>query len=451
MSERKGLTAEELAQLKEYIQESRRLKAAEPKGVRKYRNPQDYYEMQEYLALPKEQREALQSGQMSIKDLGFASYDDMASKFGDPTPLYSTEWEIWYNDCIQLTERYHDSIAKALSAHFSDGGSGGDTLKIVDEIIAAAVEATNTFSTIRQGTATNTLTKIRAQIGKNTQVDDLTGEATIKQGDITISLPHFETLGGLKTSTYKLLDAIMIAMTESGSKSPTITLSLDEYMDKCGLKNRKEARKQVNDDLETLRVAAMSYKDKRKRGERSFLSLNITEMVGLSRSGIITFKFTEGFYNLLRGYAVMPFPTQLLRLDSKRNPNSYYLLRKIAEHKNMNAGKRNEDTISVKTLLEVAPFLPSYDDVMKGNRNLTARIIEPFERDMDALNETLQWNYCHSNNVPLSDAELTAMTYDLFKTLMVHTTWLDYPDQTARLEKKRLALDAKKKTAKKGG
>mgnify|MGYP003318959447 CR=1 FL=1 len=121
---------------------------------------------------------------MSIKDLGFASYDDMASKFGDPTPLYSTEWEIWYNDCIQLTERYHDSIAKALSAHFSDGGSGGDTLKIVDEIIAAAVEATNTFSTIRQGTATNTLTKIRAQIGKNTQVDDLTGEATIKQGDI---------------------------------------------------------------------------------------------------------------------------------------------------------------------------------------------------------------------------------------------------------------------------
>ena len=88
---------------------------------------------------------------------------------------------------------------------------------------------------------------------------------------------------------------------------------------------------------------------------------------------------------------------------------------------------------------------------MKGNRNLTARIIEPFERDMDALNETLQWNYCHSNNVPLSDTELNTMTYDLFKTLMVHTTWLDYPDQTARLEKKRLALDAKKKTAKKRG
>ena len=145
MSERKGLTAEELAQLKEYIQERRRLKAAEPKGVRKWRNPQDYYDLQEYLALPKEQREALQSGQMSMKDLGFASYDDMASKFGDPTPLYSTEWEIWYNDCVQLTERYHDSIAKALSAHFSDSGNDGDTLKIVDEIIAAAVEATNTL------------------------------------------------------------------------------------------------------------------------------------------------------------------------------------------------------------------------------------------------------------------------------------------------------------------
>ena len=73
------------------------------------------------------------------------------------------------------------------------------------------------------------------------------------------------------------------------------------------------------------------------------------------------------------------------------------------------------------------------------------------ERDMDALNPTLLWNYCHSNNVPLSNEELEGMTYDLFKTLMVRIVWTDYPDQSERLEKKRLALEAKKKSAKKGG
>ena len=453
MSERKGLTPEELDQLKEYIQESRRLKAAEPKGVRKYRNPQDYYDLLEYRALPKEQREALESDQISIADLGFESYADFESRFkGVPaTPTYSVEWEEWNQQCYELTEKYHDSIAKALSAHFSDGGDGGDTLKIIDEIIAAAVEVTSTFSVIRQGTATNALTKIRAVMGENTQLDEFTGNATIQQGGLSVFLPHFEALGGLKTSTYKLLDAITVALTESGAPSPTVTLSLEEYMAKCELKDRKEARKQAKADLETLRVASISFKEKRKKGDKGYLNLNITEAVGISRSGIITFKFTEGFYNLLLGYPVMPYPPQLWSLDSKRNPNSYYLLRKIAEHKNMNAGKKNEDTISIKTLLEVAPYLPSYDDVMKGNRNLTARIIEPFERDMDALNPTLLWNYCHSNNVPLSNEELEGMTYDLFKTLMVRIVWTDYPDQSERLEKKRLALEAKKKARKKGG
>lgn len=453
MSERKGFTPEELDQLKEYIQESRRLKAAEPKGVRKYRNPQDYYDLQEYLALPKEQREALESGQLSIADLGFESYADLETRFKDApaTPTYSVEWEEWNRQCYELTEKYHDSIAKALSAHLSDGGGGGDTLKVIDEIIAAAVEVTTTFSIIRQGAVTNTLTKIRPVKGENMQLNEITGNATIQQGSLSVFLPNFEKLGGFKTSTHKLLDAIVIALTESGATSPTVTLSLEEYMRKCGLKDRKEARKQAKADLETLRVASITFKENRKKGVKGYLNLNITEAVGISRNGIITFKFTEGFYNMLLGCPVMPYPPQLLSLDSKRNPNSFFLLRKITEHKNMNAGKKNEDTISVKTLLEVASYLPSYDDVMKGNRNLTARIIEPFERDMDALNPTLLWNYCHSNNVPLSDNELSAMTYDLFKTLMVRVTWTDYPDQSERLEKKRLAIEARKKQRKKGG
>ena len=148
------------------------------------------------------------------------------------------------------------------------------------------------------------------------------------------------------------------------------------------------------------------------------------------------------------GYPVMPYPPQLYALNNKRNPNSFYFLRKIAEHKNMNVGKKNEDTISVKTLLSASPYLPAYKKVMATDRHLDTRIINPFERDMDALADTLKWEYCHRNGEPLSNEELSKFNYQLFKDCLIHTTWLDYPDQTARLEK--IAKDREKNASKRG-
>lgn len=48
----------------------------------------------------------------------------------------------------------------------------------------------STFSTIRQGTATNALTKLPTARDKAT-IDPITGTATIKQGNLTITIPDF--------------------------------------------------------------------------------------------------------------------------------------------------------------------------------------------------------------------------------------------------------------------
>lgn len=314
----------------------------------------------------------------------------------------------------------------------------------------------NTFSTIRQGNLTNSLTKVRAK-ASNTVVDAITGAATLTQGDLVITYPQLQGLQGLKTSTYRLLDAFTVALTESGAKSPTVTLPLEEYMAKCELRDRKEARKQASADLEALRLAKITFKEKtRRRGGKTeepegFMDVQICQAKGISRSGIITFVFSDIFYKLLLGYPVMPYPPQLWRLNAKRNPNSYYLLRKISELKNMNAGKKNEDTIAVKTLLGASPYIPSYEEVMEGNRNLNSRIIEPFERDMDALEETLTWEYCHTNGLPLTDEEAGLLDYSIFSGLNVRIHWRAYPDQTARLEAKseRIRAAKRKKASKK--
>lgn len=331
------------------------------------------------------------------------------------------------------------------------GGKELTSSRIDPSVIATEEREKSTFSTIRQGTATNALTKVKASTKRNTVID-LNGTATITQGSLTITIPNFTELTGFKTSTYQLLDALTVALTEAGAGTPVVALSLEEYMEKRGLKDRKEARKQASDDLETLFNAKISFKEKRKRGqqEEDFHDIRIIDSKGI-RNGIINVSFGTVFFGILSDYPIMPYPDQLFRLNGKRNPNSFYLLRKITEHKNMNSGKKNEDTIAVKTLLAVASGLPSKEEVMATGRQLTQRIIEPFERDMNALEDTLTWEYCHSLTAPLTEEEIEqiktqGMTYEMFEGLLIKVTWKDYPDQTARLARKaQKAIEAEKK------
>lgn len=315
------------------------------------------------------------------------------------------------------------------------------------------------FSTIRQGTGTNALTKFRAVEGQNTKID-LNGTATITQGDFILTIPNYTQLTGLKTSTYQLLDALTVALTESGAKSPTVVLPLSEYMSRRGLKDRKEAKAQAKADMEILRGASFSWEEKRGKKTETYSFVNLADSGEIKRNGDIVFTYGTTFYNILLGYAVMPYPAQLQRLNNRKNPNSYYLLRKIAEHKNMNVGHKNEDIISVKTLLKSSPYIPTYEEVMAKDRALSRRIIEPFERDMDALSDTLKWHYCRSGGTTDDRLESTP-AYEDFIGRLVKIEWNSYPDQTARLERRAESIEentrpkkkksSKKKTTKESG
>ena len=304
------------------------------------------------------------------------------------------------------------------------------------DVGANQITPKQSFSTIRQGNATNALTKLRAVEGKTATIDAITGTATITNGNFILTIPNYASLAGLKTSTCQLLDAITVALTETGAKSPSVVIPLSAYMERRGLKDRKEARSQAKADMEVLRQASITGEEKRGKNTQTYSFVNIADSGEIRRNGDIVFTFGNTFYQMLLGYPVMPYPAQLQTINSKRNPNSYYLLRKIAEHKNMNIGKANEDIIAVKTLLSVAPFIPSYEEVMATDKHTDQRIVKPFERDMDALAETLSWEYCHTNGQPLQNDELQNPGYALVKGLLVKVSWKDYPDQTARLERK---------------
>lgn len=312
------------------------------------------------------------------------------------------------------------------------------------------------FLTTHENRAFNELTKFtRSLPGENMTIDELLHQGTVSGEYVEMQTPlskdNTTILSPWTVSTSQLFDRLIVEFTETGAKSRTITLSLDDYMQSRGLKDRKETRKQVKSDLHTLRTSAVSFKEYsgkgKKRQEIAFTDVNIAEAVGIDRNGKIMLTLTPSIYELLKQSYVMPLPQECQKINSKRNPNSYNLLRKIAEHKNMNIGKPNEDIISVDTLLKCCPAIPTYERVKKSDRMFTRRIIDPFCRDMDAL-ETISWEFCNTNNEPLTDRQL-AMSYDVFSKLNVHITWNVYPDQTARLEKKAAAQQKKAAARKK--
>ena len=293
------------------------------------------------------------------------------------------------------------------------------------------------IETILQNNSTNALTKFTE---KDVKIDPIQGTATLKRGDFILQIPDYLQLKGLKTSTWQLLDSLIIKLTADPRKSKTTLITLDEYMQRRGLKDRKQAKESAIADMEILRTAGITLEERKGKSRVSYRFVNLAQSGSVEKNGNIIITWTDDVHRDLINAPVMPYPRQIQEVNNRLFPNAYYMGRKAAELKNMNALHNNAgDVIAVKTLLENAPYIPSYEEVAATDRMYTRRIIEPFERDLTALQGAFSWEYCHENGKPLTDKELEAFSYETFIACLVKFTWKDYPDQTKRRE----ALEAK--------
>ena len=285
------------------------------------------------------------------------------------------------------------------------------------------------------------------------------GREIIKKGTLTIVIPDYMQLindaktQGLKTSTFKLLDAIVLGFTSNGN-DPDVCFSLKEYMEYCGLSDIKEARRQVNADLEILYAMSISCDDSAKKDKsRNYMDMRIIDDKGI-QNGIVHAHLASKIAEMLSQCVVMPYPMSLLRIRSDKFPNAYYMLRRIEEHKFMNAGKANENIIAVKTLLEACPCIPTIEDVRQSqNREPRKRIVEPFLRDLEAVCEQIglgtdNYSLTYAKGEEIPDEQLKELSYEVFIKAYVHfpANWPGYPDQTQRIaeRKKEIAIKARK-------
>ena len=305
----------------------------------------------------------------------------------------------------------------------------------ITKIPEAVVEELGQYMKLPQDNHTNHLAhKLTTKIKGPAQLD-LTGKATITSQDFRLYIEGYDKLvNGANTSAVKFFDAAVI--TCSRDRDPLARIPLKEYMELRGLKDEKEARKQIKADMEVLKAVKFEYKGTGKsRGDWLSLSL-YGGRAGIYR-GVIEFRFTPEFYASIPENQFMFIPKEYFSTRDKYNPHTAYFIRKIAEHKRMNLGKPNENIIGVETLISSSPTFPKYDET-KGY-HFSQLILQPFERDMDAI-QSIKWHYAGEQPT----------NYTEFITSNVVITCVDYPDVAKLTQRKKHSIK-EKNTLKKGG
>ena len=256
-------------------------------------------------------------------------------------------------------------------------------------------------------------------INSPAQMQLFSNEGVVEEKGQKIYFKDYEDLIGKIGPTAKLL-YIALSIEVANSNSNAIRLPLDKYMEMRGLKDKKTARKQVKEDLKTLASIRVEFKEKRKGKQGDFLNIRLSGGTEGIVNGVIIFNFNTDYVSHIKRSGAPPLPKGLLFLNQQYNPYSSDFLFRITNHKIMNRTKSNEDIIGVKTLLDAAPQMPKYEDIKDSGR-ISQRIIEPFERDMDALNKTIKWHYCGPKGAQVEGPA----NYEEFIAALVKITWVN--------------------------
>ena len=238
---------------------------------------------------------------------------------------------------------------------------------------------------------------------------------------------------GIRTSMFKLLDVIILWFNQNNNVSD-VQFQLEEYMRLCGLVDQKEARRQINSDLEILSAISLGYKGKGV----TCSDMRLIES-GTIKNSLITVHLASAFAKMLSKCPVMPYPLALLSIRGDKFPNAPYMLRKMAEQKNLNYKKPNENVISVRTLLESRPLIPAIEEVRgSSNRSQKERIITPLIRDLNEACSKVGSSYSFVMKDCIGKRELSLeeffnLSYEVItNNVSVHflDEWPEYPART---------------------
>lgn len=306
-----------------------------------------------------------------------------------------------------------------------------------------ADELSSDFASFYQGQITNSVTAIskksKHEVDPETQawlfpVEELGGGKVVLEN---------ADKNELTLSSAKLLDTITLVLTgilpygASDEKlSGYLDLELDvyKYMKFCGLQDKNQTVKQMKKDLEALFNASTTAKIIRHVGKKEVEEVQDIRFIDEKPHGQIRdtakIHIALSFACYLTHNQIMQYPLKILL--SSKNPNTYYIGKRLAELFNMNQGKTNEDSINIENLLKFTPNIPTLEEEKGKGRHYRERCIQPLENTLDELQQIgflSEWYFMKADKQMIPNEELHAWSvgYNDWKQLYVHFVIKDYP------------------------
>lgn len=410
---------------------------------------------------------------------------------------YDIVWEAWGAEGAAITSRYRSVIAKALMASIgreeknSEDKLGGVRVNdIIDRILLDPPQASSIllqkFLPMLNDATTNDLMPISK---KALSVDNFTHRATFTKNGHTVTIKDLDDyIRVLGVGGKKLFDTGLLHLTAQnfyrGERvNPSVTIHLTDYWRAQGYEVdmrptsteeelraerervdnlKKFLRGKLKEDLDNLKCMGWEgHGTGRERGTFAKYSYVSSYRVR-GDVAVITFDFEISKHLVSQGY-LMQYPTSLL-LHDNRDPNGYVIGRKLALQHSMdnNAAAGTDCTLSVKSLLEEAPEIISYEELQaKGRRDWKKQIKEKLEQ---ALNKNVspapllkRWEYRDPATGQTYTAEAaSSLSWADYTKLMVDFVYNEEPDQSERRlakadEKAAKLAEAPKKEKRKRG
>lgn len=207
--------------------------------------------------------------------------------------------------------------------------------------------------------------------------------------------------------------------------------NIDNYMESCGLVNRKEATKQMCRILRVLQHSRLvwsedvylydevgnpifsgSGKNRKHRHEKTKFEANglITTFELKARSRYIEVWFNKQVVNYLAHAGVIGINSAVFKLNAHQRSSTFALAIKLQHYYFINRLKNPDqaNVIGVQSLLRSAPFIPAYEDLKFTINGTTGigygwrqKIKESLERELETLVDShilKEWYYRGDDN-----------------------------------------------------
>ena len=212
-------------------------------------------------------------------------------------------------------------------------------------------------------------------------------------------------------TTHRLLTYIRELYTLRQSES--IDFSVKDFMARCGVKDRKQAKKQLERDL----FALLSVVYTAQRGRAAIL-----DSFDMHHGRVYTV-LSQGFVDEMEKQNYFLLPLEYFSLDRQKYNYAPALLYYMVMLKYFNEKKTNRNRISIRSLLTYGKF-PTIDAVRATrNNSIKGRIVEPFFRNLNALSAVARFKFYDERGNKLTQQEVQALPYDDMLRVIIHIEW----------------------------